>query len=122
MTARLLECLNQAAFQVVNSHVLSIGSLDHNATVADINHWQGRLRSIIDGITIFLDIVLKTIVVLLGAPYYFFCGVVGSIKWIPIVYILRGVKDDAFYNTARYGARLGLAIPALIIWSLVYQD
>lgn len=65
-------------------------------------------------------ILLKTIVVLLGAPYYFFCGVVGSIKWIPIVYILRGVKDDAFYNTARYGARLGLAIPALIIWSLVY--
>jgi len=63
---------------------------------------------------------LKTLIALLGAPYYLFCGLVGAIKWIPIVYILRGVKDDAFYNTARYGVRLALAIPALIIWSLVY--
>ena len=65
-------------------------------------------------------LLLKTLVALLGAPYYFFCGLVGCLKWIPIVYILRGVKDDAFYNTARYGVRLALAIPALIIWSLVY--
>ena len=36
------------------------------------------------------------------------------------VSFLRGAKDDAFYNTARYGVRLALAIPALIIWSLVY--
>jgi hypothetical protein len=33
---------------------------------------------------------------------------------------MRGVKDDAFYNTARYGVRVGLAIPALIVWALVY--
>ena len=44
----------------------------------------------------------------------------GCLKWIPIVYILRGVKDDAFYNTARYGVRLALAIPMAIIWTLVY--
>lgn len=37
-----------------------------------------------------------------------------------MLYTLRGVKDDAFYNTARYGIRLGLAIPALIVWTLVY--
>ena len=63
---------------------------------------------------------LKTLLAILGAPYYFFCGLVGSIKWIPVTIALRGVKDDAFYNTARYGVRLGLAIPALIIWALVY--
>lgn len=63
---------------------------------------------------------LKFIVALLGAPYYLFCGLTGSIKWIPILLILRGVKDDAFYNTARYGVRLGLAIPALIIWALIF--
>lgn len=68
----------------------------------------------------FFNLLLRTVVALLGAPYYFFCGVVGCIKWIPIVLILRGVKDDAFYNTARYGVRLGLAIPALIVWSLIY--
>ena len=65
-------------------------------------------------------LLLKTLVALLGAPYYFLAGLLGAIKWIPIIYILRGVKDDAFYNTARYGVRLALAIPALIIWSLVY--
>ena len=63
---------------------------------------------------------LKCLVALLGLPYYLFSGVVGSIKWIPVLYTLRGVKDDAFYNTARYGIRLGLAIPALIVWTLVY--
>ena len=65
-------------------------------------------------------LLLKTLVALLGLPYYLFSGVVGSIKWIPVILILRGVKDDAFYNTARYGIRLGLAIPALIVWSLIY--
>ena len=65
-------------------------------------------------------LLLKTLITLLGAPYYFLCGLLGCIKWIPIIYILRGVKDDAFYNTARYGVRLALAIPALIIWSLIY--
>lgn len=65
-------------------------------------------------------LLLKILVALIGVPYYLFCGVVGSIKWIPVILALRGVKDDAFYNTARYGVRLGLAIPALIVWSLVY--
>ena len=63
---------------------------------------------------------VKFLIALIGAPYYLFCGLVGSIKWIPILLALRGVKDDAFYNTARYGVRLGLAIPALIIWALAY--
>lgn len=61
---------------------------------------------------------LKFLVALIGVPYYLFCGLVGSIKWVPILLVLRGVKDDAFYNTARYGVRLALAIPALIVWAL----
>ena len=87
-----------------------------------------RLWRIQNGISVYsianepggFKLFLKTLVAILGAPYYFFCGIVGSIKWIPIILILRGVKDDAFYNTVRYGVRLGLAIPALIIWALVY--
>ena len=63
---------------------------------------------------------LKCLLAMVYFPYYCFAAVVGSIKWVPITLILRGVNDDAFYNTARYGVRLGLAIPALIIWSLVY--
>lgn len=68
----------------------------------------------------FLNILLRTLIAVLGIPYYLFCTIVGCIKWIPVILILRGVKDDAFYNTARYGVRLGLAIPALIVWALVY--
>ena len=87
-----------------------------------------RLWRIQNGISVYsiardrgvFKLLLKTLVALLGAPYYFFCGIVGCLKWIPIVYILRGVKDDAFYNTARYGVRLALAIPMAIIWTLVY--
>ena len=67
-----------------------------------------------------LVLFLKCLLALLYFPYYCFSAVVGSIKWVPITLILRGVNDDAFYNTDRYGVRLGLAIPALIIWSLVY--
>lgn len=87
-----------------------------------------RLWRIQNGISVYsiarepgaFNLLLKAIVALLGVPYYLFCGLVGCIKWIPITLILRGVKDDAFYNTARYGVRLGLAIPALIVWSLIY--
>ena len=89
---------------------------------------EQRLWRIQNGISVYsianepgwFKVFLKSIVALLGAPYYFFCGLVGCIKWIPIILILRGVKDDAFYNTARYGVRLGLAIPALIVWALLY--
>ena len=63
---------------------------------------------------------MKILIALLGLPYYCFAAVVGSIKWVPIMLILRGVKDDAFYNTARYGVRLGLAIPAAIVWSVLF--
>lgn len=63
---------------------------------------------------------IRFLVALAGMPYYFFCAVAGSVKWVPILLILRGVKDDAFYNTARYGVRLGLAVPALIVWVLLY--
>lgn len=67
-----------------------------------------------------MKLLFKSAVALLGIPYYCFCAVTGSIKWVPILLILRGVKDDAFYNTARYGVRLGMAIPAVIIWGLVF--
>ena len=89
---------------------------------------EQRLWRIQNGISIYsianepsgFKLFLKFLLALLGLPYYLFAGVAASIKWIPVVLALRNVKDDAFYNTARYGVRLGVAIPALIIWSLVY--
>lgn len=57
---------------------------------------------------------------LLGLPYYLFCGIVGSIMWIPILCILRGIKDDAFYNTVRFATRFAMLPVAVIIWSVLY--
>ena len=83
--------------------------LQNGISVYSIAHEPGRMM-----------LFLKSLLVILGIPYYCFCGIVGSIKWVPILLILRGVKDDAFYNTARYGVRLGLAIPAVIVWALLF--
>ena len=57
---------------------------------------------------------------LAGLPYYLFCGLVSSLIWIPTVIILVRVQDDAFYNTARFGTRLGLSIISFIVWCLLY--
>ena len=63
---------------------------------------------------------LKFLFALLGFPYYCFAAIASSIKWIPITFVLRGIKDDAFYNTTRFGTRLAMAIPALPIWAAAY--
>lgn len=63
---------------------------------------------------------VKFLLALIGLPYYCFCAIASSIKWIPITLVLRTVKDDAFYNTARFGTRMALALLALSIWAVVY--
>ncbi len=67
-----------------------------------------------------LCLLAKFIILVLLLPYALFCSAVSCISWIPTMAILRGIKDDAFYNTVRFGARMGLAIPSLIIWCLVF--
>ena len=87
-----------------------------------------RLWRIQNGVSVYsianessgFKLFLKVMLALLGLPYFCFAGLTCCIKWIPITLIMRGVKDDAFYNTARYGVRTGLAIPALIVWALVF--
>ena len=63
---------------------------------------------------------VKFLLALIGLPYYCFCAIASSIKWIPITLVLRTVKDDAFYNTARFGTRMALALLALPVWAVVY--
>lgn len=67
-----------------------------------------------------LKLFVKFLLALIGLPYYCFCAIASSIKWIPITLVLRTVKDDAFYNTARFGTRMALALLALPIWAVVY--
>lgn len=56
----------------------------------------------------------------LGLPYYCFCAVAGSILWVPILCILRGIKDDAFYNTVRFATRFAMLPIAVILWAVLY--
>ena len=63
---------------------------------------------------------VNIVLALIGLPYYPFCAVVSSIMWIPILCILRGIKDDAFYNTVRFATRFALLPIACIIWAVLY--
>ncbi|MCQ2082905.1 MAG: 1-acyl-sn-glycerol-3-phosphate acyltransferase [Bacteroidaceae bacterium] len=63
---------------------------------------------------------INLLLALIGLPYYIFCGIVGSIMWIPILLILRGIKDDAFYNTVRFATRFAMLPIATIIWAVLY--
>ena len=67
-----------------------------------------------------LKLFAKFMLALIGLPYYCFCAIASSIKWIPITLVLRTVKDDAFYNTARFGTRMALALLALPVWAVAY--
>ena len=47
--------------------------------------------------------LLKTLLVLLGLPLYLAAAVVTSPIWIVAYFLLKGLKDKAFRNTANYG-------------------
>ena len=47
--------------------------------------------------------LLKTLLVLLGLPFYLAAAVVTCPIWIIAYFLLKGLKDKAFRNTANYG-------------------
>ena len=63
-----------------------------------------------------INIILKSLLVILGFPYFAYCTIVSLPIWGPIMYIVRGIKDDAFYNTARFGTRLVTSFIMFIVW------
>ena len=52
--------------------------------------------------------LLKTLLVLLGLPLYLAAAVVTCPIWIVSAFILKGLKDKAFRNTANYGVEVAL--------------
>lgn len=52
--------------------------------------------------------LLKTLLVLLGLPLYLAAAVVTCPIWIVSAIILKGLKDEAFRNTANYGVEVAL--------------
>lgn len=83
--------------------------IQHGVSVYSVGNNKGLLR-----------IHAEMIGLALLFPYALFCAMVSCISWIPMMSILRGIKDDAFYNTVRFATRMGLAVPSLIIWCLIY--
>lgn len=60
--------------------------------------------------------LLKLLLAIIGLPYYLYACIVSLPIWGPIAYIIRGVKDDAFYNTARFAVRAIMSIIMFIVW------
>lgn len=52
--------------------------------------------------------LLKTLLILLGLPFYVAAAVVTCPIWIVSAFILKGLKDKAFRNTANYGVEFVL--------------
>ena len=120
---------NQAVDQYLIKEILAMRESNPEASAELFRKTEGlRLWRIQNGISVFSiadekgwgKIFIKFLMALAGLPYYLFCGLVSSLIWIPTVIILGRVQDDAFYNTARFGTRLGLSIISFIVWCLLY--
>lgn len=89
--------------------------------LAEVAEFEKHRRK--DGISIYsfrkknevLNILGKTIAVLIGLPYFIFSSLACLPMWV-IENVLRSrIKDRAFRNTASFGIKLGLGI----IWFLI---
>lgn len=65
-------------------------------------------------------VVGKAFIALLGLPYYIFSAIVSALVWIPTLFVLSKVDDDAFYNTARYAVRLALSWIYVILFAVLF--
>ena len=64
---------------------------------------------------------LKTLLLLLWLPFQLFCGIFSILQIAPAEYMIKKgiIKDEAFYNSFRYGL-YSLAYPlTLILWTLL---
>jgi hypothetical protein len=53
-------------------------------------------------------------------PYYLFSMVASLLIWLPSLLIISKIKDDAFYNSARFCVKLGTYLLTLIIWAIIF--
>lgn len=62
-------------------------------------------------------VMLKALAVIIGLPYFAYSLVASALMWIPALFIIRGVKDDAFYNTARFAIKLVTSVLSFFVWT-----
>lgn len=61
----------------------------------------------------------NTIALLCGLPYYLVCAITMLPSWALSHYIVKGLKDKAFSNTARLGVNLVMYPLLMLIWAIV---
>ena len=66
------------------------------------------------------DVTVKSLLTLIGMPYYLFSMVASLLIWLPSLLIISKIKDDAFYNSARFCVKLGTYLLTLIIWAIIF--
>lgn len=74
----------------------------------------------IAGNTTWKSALCKSLLLLAGLPYYLFSVIVCAIVWVPTLFILSKVDDDAFYNTARMVVRLALSWIYIIGFAIAF--
>ncbi len=66
-----------------------------------------------------LNLILKSLVVILGFPYWVCSAVLASPMWITFSLIRRKTKDRAFHNTVGFGTRLAFGIILGLIYTVL---
>lgn len=68
------------------------------------------------------DVLVKTLLSVLGLPYYLFSMVTSALIWLPSLFIISKIKDDAFYNSARFCVKLALQLINSIMWIILFLN
>lgn len=54
-----------------------------------------------------VSLVLRTLIALIGLPYFIFSSVVTLPMWATAIFLRGKIRDRAFHNTATFGVKLG---------------
>lgn len=65
-------------------------------------------------------ILLKTLGIVAGFPYFAFSAITYLPVWLLSWFVVGHVKDDAFYNSARFCIRVFLSWICFIVWASVF--
>ncbi len=66
-----------------------------------------------------LNLILKTLVTILGFPYWLCSAILSSPMWLTYNIVRKKLKDRAFHNTVGFGTRLGFGIILSIIYIIL---
>ncbi len=66
-----------------------------------------------------LNVVLRSLIAILGFPYWICCAILSSPMWLTFRTICRKTKDRAFHNTVGFGTRLAFSIILGLIYTVL---